>query len=73
MQRLKIIAVKSDLFFAVIYRNMSMSMMFKGIRKVSQKVVPLFNGLRPYYVITCVTWGIFFDETSASLDCCIRG
>ena len=22
----------------------------------------------PYYVITCVTWGIFFDEISISLD-----
>ena len=29
--------------------------------------------LWPYCVITCVTWGIFFDKLSISLDCCITG
>ena len=45
----------------------------KGIRKVSQKVVPLHNGFMTPYEITYryVTWDIFFDEISVSLDCCI--
>ena len=43
----------------------------KGIHKVSQKVVPLHNGFMTLYEITYVTWDIFFDEISVSLDCCI--
>ena len=29
--------------------------------------------LWPFYVITCVTWGITFDEMPVLLDCCIIG
>ena len=57
---------------------------WKGICKVSQKVVPLYNGFMIsqkvvplhngfiiYHVITNITWGISFDGISVSLDCCI--
>ena len=43
----------------------------KGIRKVSQKAVPLHNGFYDRYVITYVTWGISSEEILVSLDCCI--
>ena len=45
--------------------------LLKGIRKVSQKMVPLHNGFITYYVITYVTWGISFDEIMISLESCI--
>ena len=40
------------------------------MRKESQKVVLLHNRFMTlYYVISNMTWSIFFDEISVSLEC----
>ena len=46
---------------------------FKGYINSAKKWYHSIMVLWPYYVITCVAWGIFFDEISVSLDCCITG
>ena len=44
--------------------NLTRENTFKGIRKVSQKVVQLHHGYMTLLCDTDLTWGIFFDKTS---------
>ena len=48
-----------------------MVFILKGIRKVNQKVVPLFNSFLTLLCNTYMAWGIGFDVISVPLDCCI--
>ena len=45
----------------------------QGIHKISQKVEPLNNGFMDLLCNYLCGMGIFFDEISVSLDCCITG
>ena len=44
---------------------------FKGICKVSHKVVPLLKGFITLLCNCLCDLGIFFDDISFSLDCCV--
>ena len=61
------------IFIALTCMCLSVCKNVKGIRKVSQNVVPLHAGFYEYFVNTCVTTGIPFDKISVSLNCCITG
>ena len=59
--------------FAVVHKHTSYSVRMKGIRKVSQNLVPFQSDFKVLLVIAYVIWGFSFDKISVSLDCCITG